>query len=262
MSQQRKPKRQRQKEGTAARRQLMAEYVRRQRRNRRIVLTIVTVAVLGGGTAGAFFVVGGDEPLASSPSPSPGATPVPAGCSAAPDEEGAFDEPADQSLDPDKASIWRLETTKGTIDIELDVARAPLTANSIAFLTGEGFFDDLTFHRVVPGFVIQGGDPKGDGTGGPGYTCVEEPPSDLVYEEGIVAMAKTNAEPRGASGSQFFIVSGPEAANLPPDFALVGKVVAGMPVVEAIEATVPEPDDENPAPTPSETVKITKAGIV
>ena len=88
------------------------------------------------------------------------------------------------------------------------------TGGSFKYLADQGFYDGTTFHRIVPGFVIQGGDPQGDGTGGPGYSVVEPPPQDLVYARGVVAMAKTELEKPGTSGSQFFIVTGeaPHAA--------------------------------------------------
>jgi peptidyl-prolyl cis-trans isomerase B (cyclophilin B) len=91
----------------------------------------------------------------------------------------------------------------------------------------------LTFHRVVPGFVIQGGDPNGNGTGGPSWEVVEPPPANLRYTKGVVAMAKGGTAPSGASGSQFFIVTG-STVNLPPAYALVGHVVSGEKAVEAI----------------------------
>ena len=86
---------------------------------------------------------------------------------------------------------------------------------------------------MVKGFVIQGGDPNGDGSGGPGYSVTEAPPADLTYTRGVVAMAKTGAEPAGTSGSQFFVVSAADV-GLPPDYALVGKVTKGLSVVDAI----------------------------
>ncbi len=110
--------------------------------------------------------------------------------------------------------------------IALDTERAPKTANSFAYLSEEGFYDDLTFHRIVPGFVIQGGDPLGTGTGGPGYSVDEKPPANLAYTKGMVAMAKSSAEPPGRSGSQFYVVTGADA-GLPPEYALVGKVERG-----------------------------------
>lgn len=126
-----------------------------------------------------------------------------------------------------------VETSCGTFDISLDAKRAPKTVNSFVFLTEEGFYDDLSFHRVAPGFVIQGGDPLGTGTGGPGYSVDEKPPANLAYTKGVVAMAKSSAEPPGRSGSQFFVVLSADA-GLPPEYALVGKVEQGFDVVEKI----------------------------
>jgi peptidyl-prolyl cis-trans isomerase B (cyclophilin B) len=131
-----------------------------------------------------------------------------------------------------------LETNCGTIEIRLDTARAPRTAASFASLVRRDFYDGLGFHRIAGDpasgpFVIQGGDPLGTGLGGPGYTVVERPPRDLSYTRGTVAMAKTEAEPAGASGSQFFIVTAADA-GLPPDYALVGRVSGGEDVVQRI----------------------------
>jgi peptidyl-prolyl cis-trans isomerase B (cyclophilin B) len=126
-----------------------------------------------------------------------------------------------------------MQTSCGSFEIALDTQRAPKTTNSFAYLAEQGFYDDLDFHRIVPGFVIQGGDPLGTGTGGPGYTVVEKPPANLAYTRGTVAMAKSSAEPPGSSGSQFYVVTGADA-GLPPEYALVGKVSKGMDVVERI----------------------------
>jgi peptidyl-prolyl cis-trans isomerase B (cyclophilin B) len=128
-----------------------------------------------------------------------------------------------------------VQTSCGTFDIDLATDEAPKTANSFAYLAEEGFYDGLTFHRVVPEFVIQGGDPLGTGTGGPGYKVVEKPPANLAYTKGVVAMAKSGAEPPGTSGSQFFVVTSADA-GLPPEYALVGRVSKGMGVVERIGA--------------------------
>jgi peptidyl-prolyl cis-trans isomerase B (cyclophilin B) len=119
-----------------------------------------------------------------------------------------------------------------------------------------GFYDDTVFHRVLPGFVIQGGDPTGSGMGGAGYSVQEKPPADTVYTEGVIAMAKTEVEPPGTSGSQFFIVSAPHA-GLPPDYALAGKVVKGMDVARAIDKL----GDPAGGPTPTQTVLLEKASL-
>lgn len=126
-----------------------------------------------------------------------------------------------------------VETSCGEFEMTLDAQRAPKTVNSFVFLAEEGFYDGLTFHRVAPGFVIQGGDPTGTGSGGPGYSVDEEPPQNLAYTKGVVAMAKSPAEPPGRSGSQFFVVLGADA-GLPAEYALVGRVSKGFGVVERI----------------------------
>ena len=126
------------------------------------------------------------------------------------------------------------DTTCGKFTVTLDEREAPNTAASLVSLSKSGFFDDTIFHRIVPGFVIQGGDPTGTGTGGPGYSTVDRPPAKAAYTRGVVAMAKTGAEPPGTAGSQFFVVTGADA-GLPPDYAIVGKVTTGLETVTRIE---------------------------
>jgi peptidyl-prolyl cis-trans isomerase B (cyclophilin B) len=147
-----------------------------------------------------------------------------------------------------------VETSCGSFEIALDTKRAPKTVNSFVFLSEEGFYDGLTFHRIVPGFVIQGGDPLGTGTGGPGYSVDEKPPANLAYTKGVVAMAKSGAEPPGRSGSQFFVVLGADA-GLPPEYALVGKVDEGIEVVERIG------NMGTPAERPKQTILIDRIEI-
>ena len=151
--------------------------------------------------------------------------------------------PPSVKLDPAKHYTVKLATNCGKIEIRLDVKQAPRTTASFAYLVRRGFYNDLTFHRVAANFVIQGGDPQGDGSGGPGYTIVERPPSTLRYTLGTVAMAKTETDPAGASGSQFFIVTTREA-QLPTQYALVGKVVGSLAGVETISKlpTIPPQD--------------------
>jgi peptidyl-prolyl cis-trans isomerase B (cyclophilin B) len=134
-----------------------------------------------------------------------------------------------------KTYVATVKTNCGSFQITLDPRRAPVTGGSFLYLVRHRFFDGLTFHRVAKGFVIQGGDPKGDGSGGPGYTVVERPPRNLRYTRGVVAMAKTQSDPAGASGSQFFVVTGQDA-GLPPDYALLGRVTAGEDAVNRIDA--------------------------
>jgi cyclophilin family peptidyl-prolyl cis-trans isomerase len=150
-------------------------------------------------------------------------------------------EPREETLPKPKMTTKKGEkvtavvaTSCGTFDIELATSEAPTIANSFAYLAEEGFYDELTFHRIVPEFVIQGGDPSATGSGGPGYEVVEAPPKNLKYTLGTVAMAKSGEAPSGASGSQFYVVSGPQGETLPPEYALVGHVTKGLDVVEAI----------------------------
>jgi peptidyl-prolyl cis-trans isomerase B (cyclophilin B) len=151
---------------------------------------------------------------------------------AEPKPDGGAEKPSGR-LDPGKTYIVVLKTSCGEIQIRLDQKTSPKTAASFANLARTGFFDGTSFHRIVPGFVIQGGDPTGSGTGGPGYSTRDVPPRDTRYVEGTVAMAKTEAEPPGTAGSQFYVVTAPDA-GLPPDYALLGEVVKGQEVVAAI----------------------------
>lgn len=137
------------------------------------------------------------------------------------------------SLDAKVRNILVLKTSCGTIKIELDAKGNPKTANSVATLAKAGYYDGTAFHRTVEGFVIQGGDPNGDGTGGPAWKTVEKPADDTKYTEGVVAMAKTGAEAPGTSGSQFFIVTGADV-GLPAEYAVAGKVVKGQKIAELI----------------------------
>jgi peptidyl-prolyl cis-trans isomerase B (cyclophilin B) len=190
-----------------------------------------------------------DKPSAErTATPTP--TPTPIACASVsdpgPKHEPHLSKPHTR-LDPAKTYVATVKTSCGAFQITLDAKRAPVTGGNFKYLVSKHFFDGLTFHRIVAGFVIQGGDPKGDGTGGPGYTVVEAPPSDLTYNPGVVAMAKTGTDPSGASGSQFFVVTGTQAASLPPQYALLGQVTQGMDVVQAIGAVQADPNSGVPA---------------
>jgi peptidyl-prolyl cis-trans isomerase B (cyclophilin B) len=136
-------------------------------------------------------------------------------------------------LKPSQNLVATVKTNCGSFEIALDSKRAPKTGGSFAFLVRKGFYDGTLVHRIQPGFVIQGGDPLGSGLGGPGYMVDERPPADLSYTKGVVAMAKTQAEPPGRSGSQFFVVTAADA-GLTPDYALLGKIAGGQDVVDRI----------------------------
>ena len=196
-----------------------------------------------------------------------GTTTTPSGGSSAactpakPKNKGAQHIPKPTTLLPaNKPATLVLQTNCGEIDIALDVKRARRTSSSVAYLVRKGFYDGLSFHRIAKlptggDFVVQGGDPTGTGNGGPGYSVRETPPAGLRYSRGVVAMAKTEIEPAGTSGSQFFIVTAPDA-GLPADYALLGKVTKGDDVVSKI-AAVPTDATENP----TQPVVISKATI-
>jgi len=124
-------------------------------------------------------------------------------------------------------------TSKGTMTIALDPVAAPRTVNSFVFLARYHYFDGIVFHRIIPGFVLQGGDPTATGTGGPGYRFADELPPPGRYELGSLAMA--NAGP-DTNGSQFFVISGSDGMRLPPSYSLFGKVVSGLETVAAIDS--------------------------
>jgi peptidyl-prolyl cis-trans isomerase B (cyclophilin B) len=162
--------------------------------------------------------------------------------------------PPKQTVEPGEKLTAVAKTSCGTFEIALDTERAPKTTNSFVYLARKGFYDGLDFHRISPGFVIQGGDPLGTGTGGPGYQVDEKPPPNLAYTRGVVAMAKTGVEPPGRSGSQFFIVTAPDA-GLDPDYALVGRVDRGTDVIDRI-ASLGTPSEQ-----PKQTVLIKRLTI-
>jgi cyclophilin family peptidyl-prolyl cis-trans isomerase len=159
-----------------------------------------------------------------------------------------------QSVKPGEKLTAIVKTSCGTFDIALDTKRAPKTTNSFAYLARQKFYDGLSFQRIVPGFVIQGGDPLGNGLGGPGYKVVERPPASLQYTHGVVAMAKSGIEAPGTSGSQFYVVTAANA-GLPPEYALVGKVSKGIAVVDRIGRL------GSPTEQPTQTVLIDRMTI-
>ncbi len=141
--------------------------------------------------------------------------------------------PPTTTLDASKKWQLTVATNCGSFTIALNLHTAPHASASMVALARSGFFNGTVFHRIVPGFVIQGGDPTGTGSGGPGYQTVDTPPANARYTSGVVAMAKTQTEPRGAAGSQFYVVTARDA-QLPPDYALLGQVSQGMDVVQRI----------------------------
>lgn len=141
--------------------------------------------------------------------------------------------PPAMQIDPKKSYLATMETNRGTIEIELFPQHAPLTVNNFVFLSREGFYDGVSFHRVISNFVIQGGDPTGSGSGGPGYRFADETVGNpLKHKRGALSMA--NAGPN-TNGSQFFIAHSPQP-HLDGKHTVFGSVTKGMEVVDAIRA--------------------------
>jgi cyclophilin family peptidyl-prolyl cis-trans isomerase len=136
-------------------------------------------------------------------------------------------------LEAGKTYRITFETTHGNFTVELNEERSPCNGNSLMQLAEDGFFNGITIHRIVPGFVIQGGRSTKTPDGGPGYSTIDPPLPETQYRKGDVAMAKTTTEPPGTGGSEFFIVTA-SSITLPPDYAPVGRVVEGLDVVEKI----------------------------
>jgi len=138
----------------------------------------------------------------------------------------------EMGIDQTKRYTATMETSMGTMVIALDAVNAPRTVNSFVFLALNHYYDGIIFHRIIKGFVCQGGDPTGTGRGGPGYQYADELPKAGQYQIGSLAMA--NAGPN-TNGSQFFLISGPSGVGLPPAYALFGQVVKGLEIVEAMQ---------------------------
>ncbi len=158
-------------------------------------------------------------------------------------------------LDPAKHYDVTFRTNCGSFTVRLAVKLSPATAASFASLVQQGYFDHTIFHRIVPDFIVQGGDPTASGQGGPGYTTVDAPPASTKYTLGLVAMAKTQTEAAGTSGSQFFVVTAQDA-GLPPDYAVLGTVTKGLQVVNTI-GQLGDPTTEEP----TQVVEIQKATL-
>jgi peptidyl-prolyl cis-trans isomerase B (cyclophilin B) len=177
-------------------------------------------------------------------------------CTSVDAPEPRTDEPDLPKPRPAKLTgAWKVTMTTncGSFTIALDTKRQPRTTASFKSLVAAKFYDGLTFHRIVPGLVVQGGDPQGDGFGGPGYDITETTPPDAAYTRGVVAMAKGSTQPAGTSGSQFFVVTAPDAGYA-TDYAIVGKVVSGMGTIDRISALASSSDGP-----PSRPVVVSKA---
>jgi cyclophilin family peptidyl-prolyl cis-trans isomerase len=218
------------------------------------LLLVAAAAVAGCG--------GGDDKTSAKPSTTTAATrPASSGCrkmSTPEPKPNGGERPPRARLSAGVTYDVRLDTNCGSFTIRVDQRRSPATAASFVSLARKGFFDHTTFHRIVPGFVIQGGDPTGTGTGGPGYSTRDVPAHTTAYTKGVVAMAKTGAEPAGTAGSQFYVVTGADA-GLQPDYAVLGKVVKGLAVTDRI-GKLGDPSSGESG-TPLEPVVISKATV-
>jgi cyclophilin family peptidyl-prolyl cis-trans isomerase len=146
-----------------------------------------------------------------------------------------YDKAPAMTIDPAKKYTATMDTSCGKMVIELDAKNSPVGTNNFVFLAREKFYDGLSFHRVIKDFVIQGGDPKGDGTGGPGYDVPAEPPKDK-FKIGDLAAAKAANDPPGTMGSQFFVITGSRGAALPNEYARFGTVTDGVKVAQKLES--------------------------
>lgn len=216
----------------------------RRRRQRVLAMAVALVVAVGGlGFAGyALILRNPEEKPAASGTPTPSPTPSIGGVAcggsvpkAAEVQKQVYKKAPKMAIDSRRTYTATVRTSCGSIVIQLDQKLAPKTVNSFVFLARKRFFDGLIFHRISKEFVIQGGDPTGTGSGGPGYKTVDAPPKDAKYTVGLVAMAKGAEEPAGTSGSQFFIVITKDS-ELPAEYAIIGKVLEGQDVAEKIGA--------------------------
>ncbi len=225
-------------------------FERRSARNRIIILVMAGLMVLS------LFAIPLTTWLAGRGDASP---PEPEDTEPVPDtadQDEAYDEPFEVTVDPDTTYTATFETELGDIVVELDAEGAPIATNNLVNLARDGYYDGVVFHRVVEGFMIQGGDPTGTGAGGPGYqiedefdTAVETVEAEGGYPRGALAMANTGAP--NSSGSQFFIMH--DDYPLPPQYTLFGQVVEGMEVVDEI-ATAEVQADQPERPTDPVTI--------
>jgi cyclophilin family peptidyl-prolyl cis-trans isomerase len=241
---------------------------RRHRRRQRLIAAgvggFLVIALISG--LGVVLLTGGNTKTTARPTPTPTPAPSAGGvaCGANVPEAAAVDKPTFKkapplTIDKGKKYTATLETSCGTIELELFPKEAPLAVNSFVFLAKKHFYDGLIFHRVVPNFVIQGGDPQGTGKGGPGYSFKDELRNDLKYELGSLAMANSGPD---TNGSQFFIVAGSDGTSLPKNYTIFGKVKNGMSIVQRIDGlqTTGPSDAEHPD-QPLQTVLIESVTI-
>jgi cyclophilin family peptidyl-prolyl cis-trans isomerase len=240
---------------------------RRKQRSGLIRGTIAVVAIVGG--IGLILVLGGHDskktaatttkkPAATSPptTATPPFTKTKCNNDAPPagTKRPTFSKAPPMTIDTAKTYTATITTSCGTMTAVLDAKNAPIATNNFVFLAQQHFYDGLKWHRDIPNFVIQGGDPKGDGTGGVGYSVRGEPPKD-GYPLGALAAAKTGQDPDGTMGSQFYVVTGADGMALPNQYARFGVVTKGIDVAKTIASF------GNTAGTPSRPLYMFKVSI-
>ena len=267
-------KRERQKAGRQSQKQAIAAANKRRSRQRAVITAVVILAIVAliAGATGLFSSDDGKKVASDASTTAPGSetteappstvkgaaikgeTPCPKADGSSP-RTTSFEKPPPTCTDRNKTYTATMKTSQGTITLALDAKNAPTTVNNFVVLSRYHFYDGLTFHRVVPDFVIQGGDPQGDGSGGPGYKFIDEKPT-APYKTGSLAMA--NSGPN-TNGSQFFIVTSDSGAQkLQPLYNLFGNVTEGMDAVKKIEALG---DANSPNGAPKEQVVIESVTI-
>jgi len=224
----------------------------RTKRNakRMTLLVIALAAALTAAGCGQKYSEGGGRNQAATPKPSAAPTVSPS------PTPKTWSAPPSMQIDPKKTYTAEVKTSKGSFTIELMASKAPKTVNNFVFLAKEHYYDGVTFHRIIETFMVQTGDPTGTGAGGPGYKFEDELPPAEPYAPGIVAMANAG---KNTNGSQFFICTGPDSANLNqiPNYTVFGKITAGMETVQAIAKTPVKSNPKSGEPSmPTEKVTI------
>ena len=166
--------------------------------------------------------------------------------------------PPAMQIDTNKNYFVTMETSEGAVKIEMLPKEAPNTVNNFIFLARQGFYNDTKFHRIIKGFMIQGGDPTGTGSGGPGYRFADELPKTFDYKPGILAMANAGAN---TQGSQFFIMHGDLSNRMPKNYTIFGRVADGMDTIEKI-ANTPVTARGGEMSLPQKDVKITGMAVI
>jgi cyclophilin family peptidyl-prolyl cis-trans isomerase len=261
-------KRQRKRQNAQLRHQTIQQERRRADFKRRAITAVVVVGLFAGvvalitaansnnddksDVASTATTVEGADTTSTTAAREPAVDPTCPPADGSAEKHQNFAKAFDMCIDPAKTYTADVETDAGTFTITFDATKAPKTVNNFVSLARYHYYDGTVFHRVIPGFVVQGGDPTGTGSGDPGYKFADELPKAGEYEVGSVAMANSGPD---TNGSQFFVVTGSQGTSLPPSYSLFGKVTAGMDVVKKIET------DGTPSGAPKVTHEIVRVTV-